>query len=166
MIIDSNAYIGSWPFRKIRNNTAEGLLRLMDREGIDRAVVGSLSGVFYRNAQVGNEELFREVRGHEDRLISVATINPGYPGWERDFERCRCELGMKGLKLYPMVHGYSLWDESALRLIRKAAGYGMPVVIPMRVEDERIQHWHVNIAQFALEPLITAIKRCPGAIWR
>ncbi len=161
MIIDSNAYIGNWPFRKIRYNTAEGLLRLMDREGIDRAMVGSLSSVFYRNAQVGNEELFQEVRGHEDRLIPLATINPGYPNWKRDFERCRCDLGMKGLKLYPMVHGYELWDEPALRLIRWAAECGMPVVVPMRIEDERIQHGRVNVPQFTLEPLIVAIRRCP-----
>ena len=163
MIIDSNAYIGNWSFRKIRYNTAAGLVRLMDRDGMDRAVVGSLNSTFYRNCQVGNEELSREVRGHEDRLIPLATINPGYPGWERDFERCRCELGMKGLKLYPMYHDYALWDEGALTLIRRAAEHGMPVVIPMRVEDERIQHCRVKVPQFALEPLIVAIRRCPEA---
>ena len=57
MIIDINAYLGHFAFRQLRHNTADGLLALMDRKGIDRAVVSSAAAITYRNAQSGNEEV-------------------------------------------------------------------------------------------------------------
>jgi len=65
LIIDSNAYIGHWPFRRLRYNTADGIIELMDRCGIDKAVVGSINSVFYKNYQAGNEELVEETVGEE-----------------------------------------------------------------------------------------------------
>ena len=41
MIIDVNAYLGPFAFRRLRHNTAESLLKLMDARKIDRAVVSS-----------------------------------------------------------------------------------------------------------------------------
>ena len=78
MLIDVNAYLGHFAFRRLRYNTAEELLKLMDEKGIDKAIVSSASAITYRNAQSGNEELFEEVKGHEDRLIPFAVINPAY----------------------------------------------------------------------------------------
>ena len=40
-MIDVSAYLGHFAFRQIRHNTGAGLVRFMDRFGIDRAVVGS-----------------------------------------------------------------------------------------------------------------------------
>jgi hypothetical protein len=61
-LIDANAWLGHYPFRAVPNNTPAGLLRLMDRHRIARAVVSSLHSVFYRDAHEGNEELARWVR--------------------------------------------------------------------------------------------------------
>ena len=41
MIIDVNAYLGPFAFRRLRHNTAESLLKLMDARKIDRAVVST-----------------------------------------------------------------------------------------------------------------------------
>ena len=40
-MIDINAYLGHFAFRPLRYNTADELLRLMDRKGIERAAVSS-----------------------------------------------------------------------------------------------------------------------------
>jgi predicted TIM-barrel fold metal-dependent hydrolase len=80
MIIDMSAYLGHWPFRRLRHNDADGLLALMDRAEIDRACVSSASAIFYRNSQAGNEELAGQIAGHEDRLTPFAVINPGVRG--------------------------------------------------------------------------------------
>ena len=56
-MIDVNAYLGHFAFRQLRNNTAEGLLRLMDRKRIERAAVSSAASITYRNAHSGNEEI-------------------------------------------------------------------------------------------------------------
>ncbi len=84
MIIDVNAYLGHFAFRRLRHNTAESLLALMDAKKIDMAVVSSAAAITYRNTQAGNEEVAEEVRGHRDRLLPVAVVNPFYTGWQDD----------------------------------------------------------------------------------
>ena len=76
MIIDVNAYIGHWPFRKIEYDTAEKLLRLMDNKGIDIACVSNLNSIFYRDVMEGNIELIKQIKTHTDRFIPFGLINP------------------------------------------------------------------------------------------
>lgn len=140
MIIDVNAWVGHWPFRKLRHNTVQGLLRLMDRSGIDRAVVASIHGVFYRNPHLANEELARQVMRHRDRLIPFATLNPVYAGWEEDLRRCAEDLELCGMRLYPEYHGYRLYSEEALDFLDAVADLGWSIQAPMRIVDRRQRH--------------------------
>ena len=117
MLIDTNAYLGSFAFRRLRHNTPDALLRLMDEKGIDKAIVSSASAITYRNAQSGNEQLAAAVTSHRDRLIPFAVVNPFYAGWQDDLKICHEELGMKGLRLYPKWHNYALSDRCLLDLI-------------------------------------------------
>jgi len=105
-----NTYVGHWPFRQLRHNTAQALVRRLDRSGIDRAVVASLHGVFYRNVHPANEELAAQVRPYRDRWLPFATLNPTYPGWQEDLRRCAEDLDLCGIRLYPQYHGYQLSD--------------------------------------------------------
>lgn len=141
MIIDCNAYIGHWPFRPLRNNTADGLVKLMDEKGIDKAVVSSIHSIFYKDSHAGNRELAEDVKGYPDRLIPLAVLNPTYPGWEDDLKESVEVLGMKGLRLFPYYHQYKLTDVESLRLIEKAAELKLPIFLPMRVVDMRQRHW-------------------------
>ncbi len=140
MIIDVNAWVGHWPFRQLRHNTVQGLLRLMDRSGIDRAVVASIHGVFYRNPHSANEELARQVMRHRDRLIPFATLNPAYAGWEEDLRRCAEDLELCGIRLYPQYHGYEPDSDEALDFLDAVADRGWPVQVPMRIVDRRQRH--------------------------
>ena len=76
MIIDVNASLGSFAFRRLRHNTSDGLLHLMDSRKIDKAIVASASAITYRNPQAGNEEAHDETRRHRDRLVPFGVINP------------------------------------------------------------------------------------------
>ena len=140
MLIDVNTYIGHWPFRQLRHNTVRALVRRMDQHGIDRAVVASLHGMFYKNVQPANEELAGETRRYLDRLIPFATLNPTYPGWEEDLRRCAEDLGLCGIRLYPQYHGYPLNDPVGLELIDAATERGWAIQVPMRVVDRRQRH--------------------------
>jgi len=79
MIIDMNAYLGHWPFRRLRYNAAPELLDLMDEKGIDRACVSSASAIFFKNSQAGNEELAEQIEPYRDKLIPFAVINRWRP---------------------------------------------------------------------------------------
>ena len=163
MIIDVNAYLGHFAFRRLRRNTAASLLALMDAKKIDKAVVSSASAITYRNAQAGNEELAEQVRGHRDRLIPFAVINPFYAGWQDDLKICREEFGMTGLRLYPKWHNYALSSPSCRELIAAATERGMTISIPMRVEDNRDRSWLLNIPDIPLDEIVALVKAHPKA---
>ncbi|MBM3235492.1 metal-dependent hydrolase [Candidatus Poribacteria bacterium] len=160
MIIDVNAYLGHWPFRQLRYNTAEKLIELMNKFGLDKTVVSSLNAIFYKNCQSGNEELATETREHRERFIPFATLNPMYPGWEDDFEQCVEEFNMKGLRLFPHYHNYKLTDDASIRLIHEATQRCMPVSIPMRMVDRRQRHWLDSARDLSLSEFEEIIKQC------
>ena len=138
-IVDANAYLGDFPWRPV-DAAPDDLLARMDREGIDRAVVSSLDAVFYRNVHHGNRELAASVAGHGDRFVPFATINPAYPAWEDDLEECVTELGMKGVRLFPMHHDYALDDPAVEALLGKAVELDIPVMFVPTLEDTRQHH--------------------------
>lgn len=150
MRIDANAYLGHWATRRLRHNTPVGLLKLMDRAGIDQACVSSASAILYKNSHSGNEELAEAIRPHRDRLIPFAVLNPAYAGWERDLRWCRDELGAKGLRLYPSYHRYALRDACCSEMIKAATEMGLLISIPIRQVDYRQRHWLVNAPDVAL----------------
>ncbi|APZ93918.1 amidohydrolase family protein [Fuerstiella marisgermanici] len=144
MIIDVNAFIGHYPFRKLAARNAEQMIELMDASGIDRAVVSSLHSVFYRDAHRGNEELMEQIQPHGSRFIPVATVNPKYADWRHDLEECVTRWKMKAVTLVPEHHGYSLTDDDGKAALNQIAEYGLPVVLTQRFEDRRQRHhWDV-----------------------
>ena len=161
MIIDLHAHLGHYPFRRIRNNTAPGLLDLMDRNGIDKAVVSSLNSVFYRNVHEGNRELRAETQPAADRLIPLATVNPMYAGWEYDMDEAILAWGWKGVYLVPGHHRYRLNDEAGQAVLRRIAQLKVPVVLPQRLEDRRQQHWMDTAEDLRFDDVAAALKPLP-----
>jgi len=161
MIVDVNAYLGHFAFRRLRHNTATSLLTLMDSKRIDKAVVSSASAITYRNAQAGNEEVMEEVGRHRDRLIPFAVINPFYAGWQDDLQICHEQFGTKGLRLYPKWHNYELVSPCCRQLIDAATELDMAISIPIRVEDNRQRSWLLNIPDVPLEEIVEVVKAHP-----
>jgi hypothetical protein len=62
MLIDINAHVGHWPFKQLKYNTCAALLERMNKFGVDISVVSNLNGVFYKDTQAANEELYDEIK--------------------------------------------------------------------------------------------------------
>jgi predicted TIM-barrel fold metal-dependent hydrolase len=163
VILDFNAYLGPFAFRRLRHQTASELLRLMDSKGIGQAVVSSASAITYRNTQTGNEDLASWVQSARDRLIPLAVINPSYAGWRDDLKACHEEMDMKGIRLYPRWHRYALASEVCLDLIDDATERRMVVSLPVRVEDTRQRSWLVDVPDVPLDELVALVKARPQA---
>ena len=163
MIVDVNAYLGHFAFRRLRHNTADSLLALMDAKQIAKAVVSSASAITYRNTQTGNEDVAEQVRGHRDRLIPFAVINPFYAGWQDDLRICHEEFGVNGLRLYPKWHNYQLSDPCCRELVNAATQRGMVISIPIRVEDSRQRSWLLNVPDVPLEEIVELVRAHPKA---
>ena len=149
MLIDTNAYIGHWPFRKLVGNTPDGLDAIAKKAGITHMFVASLNAVFYKDVMQGNLELYEEVKCYkgETTLVPFAIVNPTYPAWREDMIRCVKELGFKGIELCPMYQGYfapyKLAKEGA-EAFKLAGELGVPVRICAEFEDSR-QHHRLDI---------------------
>lgn len=163
MIIDVNAYLGHFAFRRLRHNTAASLLALMDRARIDRAVVSSASSITYRNPQAGNEEVAADIKSHADRLFGFAVLNPAYAGWRDDLKICHQQFGMRGIRLYPRWHNYRLTAPACRDLLQAATDLSMVISIPLRVEDRRQGSWLVDIPDVDREEIASLVQASPNA---
>lgn len=161
MSIDFHTYIGHFPYRQLRGNTASGLVDYMDRFRIDRAVVANVNGVFYRNVQSANEELAAAIQPFPGRFIPFAVINPSYPGWKDDLETCH-RLGMKGLRVYPQFHDYKLSDPRFAKLLEAANALNMPVAFSRWLEDSRQHSWLDTSKELLLDDLVPVLRDNPG----
>lgn len=166
MLFDVNAWLGSFPFRSLRDNTPEALVRRLDREGIRWAAVAPIEGIFHRNVQPANERLVEAIAPFAGRLLPMAVINPTYVKWEDDLARCHEELGVIGVRLLPVYHGYDIDGPLARRVLGACRERGLPVSIPQRIEDPRQRHpfdpgvevdLHRVAALLAAEPKATLI---------
>jgi predicted TIM-barrel fold metal-dependent hydrolase len=161
MIVDANTAIGHWPFRRLATTTADGLLRAMDRSGIDQALVSHTHGVFYRDVHESNYELQEATQGHRDRLVPLACVHPEYAGWRDDLRQCVEEWDMAGLRLYPTYHGYDLSGEAAADLLAEAEQRDLPVSVGSAFEDPRQRHPMDTAPDLGEHDVGAAVRRFP-----
>lgn len=161
MIIDLNASLGHYPFRRLQHTTPDGLVQLMDHHGLDRAVVSSLPAVFYRDVHSGNTELWEGTRAHPRRFIAVATLNPKYAGWKRDLGEALDQWHMRAVALWPSYHGYSLTDEHGRAALAAIADRDVPVVLTQRLEDRRQRHHWDQAEDLSVANLLDAAREHP-----
>ncbi len=81
---------------KARLTTAEGLLEVMDREGVDRAVVFGFPWVSPERTTLHNDVVLEAALRYAPRLIPFGCVNPLIPGAVREAERCLAN-GARGL---------------------------------------------------------------------
>lgn len=75
--------------------------------------------------RAANDHVARLVRGHGDRLVGFAVVNPSLPGAAEEVQRA-AGLGLRGLKLVPA--GWYPYEEAALAVYAAAEAAGLPVL--------------------------------------
>lgn len=163
MIYDADTWIGHWPYRSLPNTTASDLLKQMDSHGIDKALVGSLQGIFYKDSHEANRELAKAVSRHRDRLVPCAILNPAYFGWADDLKQCREEWSMPVLRLIPQYHPYKLTDGVAAEIVTAAHELKMRVAVYGRVVDLRGRSHLDHSRQVPADEIMAMFKKFSGA---
>ena len=125
---------------------------LADHEGFDKVVILAVSPQYLEGRLIGtvdnagltdvpgpahpdkcNDYIAAAVRQAPDVMVGFASVNPLYQGPERavaELERAVTDLGLSGLKLYPMYQGWSPNDRDvAFPVFAKAADLGIPVMV-------------------------------------
>lgn len=159
MLIDVNVSFGNWPFQKFLLDTPGKLAKHLKGEGISHALVSSTESVFYPDPDVYNKILFRKLRPYLF-LIPIPIINPSLSNWKENFKRYK---KIKAVKILPNYHNYSLSAKSVNELMNELAKRKIPLMIQMRLEDERNQYPLLKVPGVNYKEIIKLANRFPRA---
>jgi predicted TIM-barrel fold metal-dependent hydrolase len=125
MIIDAHLHCSG-------RERADGVLRSLDEAGVDVAVLLApfLTDPYTladaSSLRAANTHVAALVRGHSDRLVGFAVVNPLHAGAVDDLEDAVQRLGLRGMKLMPS--GWYPYDDCAHRVYERAAAMHTPVL--------------------------------------
>jgi len=85
------------------------------------------------------------VAAHADRLIGFMALHPHDPDCLDELERCRTDLGLRGVKLGANYQNFDPLEPRALAIYERAQRYGLPVLFhqgtsPVREAPIRLAH--------------------------
>ena len=157
MRTDVNAFLGSYPYRRVPGTSPESLLEAMDRTGIDEAWVSHLPGIFWRDPAAGNAWLVETTRAHP-RLRPVLAVHPEMGAWEGVL-RAAAEVGAPAVRCDPTYYGIGPAGPSMRALAGACGRAGLALMLAVRLEDGRQRHPHDHAAELpaaAVRALIRA----------
>lgn len=155
--VDLTAFVGQWPWRLQVSTDGPGLSAYANRLGLSALCVSHLASVFGFDTRGGNEALFDLVRA-DDRLLPFPILNPTAPGeltW-------LTSMDIRGIRLVPGYHGYSLTDPAVAHVADTAAELGIPLQVCVRLDDERIRHPRFHAPDVPIHELAELIRANPG----
>jgi hypothetical protein len=109
------------------SQSADELLRQMDANGVEKAVIVPADRHTAVTNSEGNDEMLAAARSHPDRFIAFCTASPWYGPKAIDEIRRVFDAGAKGLKLHPVLQGFTITDDVARPLIEAAVERGRPI---------------------------------------
>lgn len=164
MFIDTNTYIGQWPFRALPEGNPDALLATLSHYGVQQAWTGSFEGLLHKDLAGVNARLVETCAVHDNGiLLPFGSVNPTLPRWEEDLRRCAEEHGMKGIRLHPAYHGYTLDDPRFKALLEQAAAAKLVVQLVVTMEDERMMHPLSRVEHVDVAPLAGVLAAAPAA---
>ncbi len=132
--VDVSAWIGAYPFRELPHPDAGVLVRVLEREGLRRAWVGTLPSAWHRDPAPSNAWLYAELASHSDLLLPSPTVRPDWPGWQRMLDDA-VTRGAPSVRLYPMQLGVGSTSPLLASVATACAERGLVVQLTVRFED-------------------------------
>ena len=149
MYIDVNCSVGSWPFRPLPISDVIGLKDHFLKESVEYALVSSFEALFFADTYDVNRRLIDAIAG-VDSLSAVPVINPRMRRWEADLASYNRETELLAVKLHLNYHSVPL-DSGVLDDVAGAAAeLKVILLLPLRIEDERLHHVRAQVPQVPL----------------
>jgi uncharacterized protein len=86
---------------------------------------------------IPNDFIAEYVARYPGRAVGFAAVDPTDEGAAHEFERSVTTLGLRGLKLSPVYHGYDPWSPAVWRLYEMADAFRVPVMFHMGARTTR-----------------------------
>lgn len=153
-MIDTNVSFGPWPWMDFSSVTAPSLDTHLESEGIQEAWVSATESILFPDPDGPDERLVAAFRSCS-RVVPVKTINLTMGNWRESLDRALGPLGMRLVKIYPNYHQYYLNGPEARELAGLLAARGIPLLIALRVEDERNQYPLMKVPAVPVQEVVT-----------
>lgn len=153
-MIDVSCFVGAGPLTDPRLSTPDMVATMLRREGVTRAGVSPMAGLFRAdpavNADLPVTPFFRPVPIVDPRWPDLAARLDRYQG-----------LGVRAVRISPGSHGYPAEDAVPLRDLCGARG--LTLVLQMRVADPRNLPPDLVLGQVDVADAITLAQATPTA---
>ena len=134
-MLDYNCFTGNWPFHKIRKNTFEDIVKLHRENGITGGYISALESIFYNDPYEAELDLHKALG--DSGYYQIMTVNPMQDTCINTVKKGVRELDIKGVRIAPGYHRYSLSDPCVSELVSLLKVYHLPLFITLHFEDER-----------------------------
>ena len=157
--VDVNSFIGGYPFREIPHPDPEVLVKVLAREGIEKAWVGHLPGAFHRDPAPSNRSLIVSLAPYSETLIPSLIVRPDWPGWRDELKKAK-SVGAKAIRAYPMQWSYGPGHPALTELAYACGDAGLVLLLTVRFEDLRQRHPLDNAGDLSASA-VRALARLP-----
>ena len=103
------------------DGTVSGLQAVMDRDGVDMAVVLSIATNPHQQIAVND---FAIELNRQPNLVAFGSVHPDAPNALEELERIKA-AGLKGVKLHPEYQGFYVDDQKMRPIYRKISQLGL-----------------------------------------
>lgn len=163
-VIDTNAYLGRCPFRRLPLDEPAKLAANLQSTGVTQAWVAPFESLLHRDLDPLNGQLAETCRSSEqgEFFVPVGAVNPKLPGWRETLRRCVEIHKMPAIRLHPGHNDFPLDDPALLDLLDEAQQRNVLVQIAILMEDTRTQHPRVPVPAVDPTPLLTSLPQLPS----
>ena len=161
-LTDTNVYLDHWPMRHMPLAEPSTLAAKLKAHRVTEAWASSLDALFHKDL-AGVNSRTAEACAAYPIFKPIGSVNPTLPCWEDDIERCATKHHMRGIRLHPNYHNYTLDDPRFTELLKLATAKKLFVQIAVGLEDERTQNPLLRVVPVDLRPLVKALTSVPEA---
>lgn len=138
-MIDVHVSLGYWPFQPGARVTPAALEKLLRSESVREAWVSPVEAILAPDPGSWNRKLFSGLKKSEV-LRPVGVVNPALGNWCEEVDNCLENPALRGIKIFPNYHSFATDDAKVAELADRLSDAGLPLIIQVRVEDERNQY--------------------------
>ncbi|MGC4190510.1 MAG: amidohydrolase family protein [Thermomicrobiales bacterium] len=163
---DANAWAGTWPFESGEAFPLNAVIPGLREAGFSGALVSPLRAALAAEPSAANAELCDEVMrlptsGFALRIAPV--IDPSLADWERQLAHALDRGGdaLGAIRVIPNYHAYDLASPSVDALANVLSAQRIPLVIQVRMLDERAHHPRMVVPPVLVESIAELGRRHP-----